>query len=471
MTYLTKQEILDFKPAGPSPKNPDDAFAPLREALKQNGQMLPGQLGGKNFAIACIALEITQRCNLDCTLCYLSDLAEAVKDVPLFELERRIAMIHSHYGDHTTIQITGGDPTLRSVADLVSIVKAIKVRNMRAAFFTNGIKASRSMLAALAKAGLDDVVFHVDLTQERKGYTSEEQLNNIRLEYINRARGLPLRVLFNTTVYEGNFQEIPDLVSFFCDHADRIEFASFQMQAETGRGILGKRDANLITQQSMMEALRKGTRINLGFDAPMIGHSDCNKYASVLVSGKARAPFFDDLKFTTRLFGALAKVQQNWSDPQIMIKSALALGLRSPSLLWEGLKFWARKAWHLRGGLLKGNGVHRINFFIHNFMDAEKLEPGRCESCVFMVATANGPLSMCVHNAKRDELISQPVRDAGGNVIWNPLGENETADALPLKKLKGRLRMRANIGRRSSRNVNCNGDRMLKLDHTRTGSA
>lgn len=212
--YMSREQVDAFKPAGTVPQFPDDLARPLRESMQRQGLSQPEQLAGSTFPIACVALEITQRCNLDCTLCYLSDLAEAVKDVPLFELERRINIIHAHYGDNTNIQITGGDPTLRSIGDLVKIVEMIKARNMRCALFTNGIKASRKMLEALSDAGLDDVVFHVDLTQERKGYESEEALNKIRLDYIERAKGLDMRVMFNTTIFEENFHEIPGLVSF-----------------------------------------------------------------------------------------------------------------------------------------------------------------------------------------------------------------------------------------------------------------
>ena len=38
-------------------------------------------------------LEITQRCNLDCTLCYLSDLSESIPDIPIEEVKRRADLI------------------------------------------------------------------------------------------------------------------------------------------------------------------------------------------------------------------------------------------------------------------------------------------------------------------------------------------------------------------------------------------
>ena len=190
-----------------------------------------------------MALEITQRCNLDCTLCYLSEMSEAVHDLPLAEIFRRIDVIRATYGPNTGVQITGGDPTLRNRAELVEIVRRVRERDMQPALFTNGIKATRELLTELCAAGLVDVAFHVDSTQQRKGYATEAELNAVRLEYIERARGLPLSVFFNTTVHRGNFHEIPDVVRFFVAHSDVVRLASFQLQADTGRGVERERAA------------------------------------------------------------------------------------------------------------------------------------------------------------------------------------------------------------------------------------
>ncbi len=449
--YLSPQDIDDFKPSGVYPQNDGDLAYPLRDGLQKNGVFVPEQLAGRTFPIACVALEITQRCNLDCTLCYLSDLAEAVQDVPMFELKRRIKMIHDHYGDYTNIQITGGDPTLRSVSDLVEIVTEIKSYNMRAALFTNGIKASRAMLEALAKAGLNDVVFHVDMTQERKGFASEQELDAIRLEYIERTKGLSLRVLFNTTIFDENVADIPRLVRFFRNNADQVNLASFQMQADTGRGILRERDAGLITQKSVMRLIETGADVALNYDMPMIGHPDCNKYTALLVAGKNVTPLYDDAPFFTTLFAEMAQQGVDWTVDRKVLPRALKACLKSPKLMGLGLIYGLKKAWALRAGLVRGNKPQRISFFIHNFMDAEKLEKGRCESCVFMVATADGPLSMCVHNAKRDAMISKVVPAGKGQLGWDPLAQarqNIGLENMPYKKLKGRQRAAASVTRK-----------------------
>jgi len=440
--YLSPKEITSFYPAGARPKEPDDLYLPLREGLEKSGHFDKTQMAGRNFPMACVALEITQRFNLDCTLWYLSDLAEVVDDVPLFELKRRIKLIYNHYGPYTNIQITGGDPTLRSIPDLIEIVKEIKSYKMRCALFTNGIKASREMLEKLSKAGLDDVVYHVDMTQERKGYDNEEALNKIRMEYIVRAKNLPIRVLFNTTIFDENVKDIPKLIRFFISQADKVNLASFQMQADTGRGVLRARDEDLITQQRVMRLLEEGAGVDLCFDMPLIGHPECNKYTALLTTGNATTPLYDDKKFFGALFPAISKLGQNWSTEENVLPNAIKAVMRSPKLAWGGLLYGARKLWALRGGIIRGRRPHRISFFIHNFMDAEKLQRDRCEACVFMVATANGPLSMCVHNAKRDAMITQSVSEAAGQKAWNPLGNKNTikAEELPIKKLKGTLR-------------------------------
>jgi sulfatase maturation enzyme AslB (radical SAM superfamily) len=48
---------------------------------------------GRRVAIGCVAREITQRCNLDCSYCHLSEYSEALRDIPIEEVFRRIDLI------------------------------------------------------------------------------------------------------------------------------------------------------------------------------------------------------------------------------------------------------------------------------------------------------------------------------------------------------------------------------------------
>ena len=124
-----------------------DGRAPaLERARRRLGSFFrPNQVLGRRNSIGCVALEITQRCNLDCTLCYLSENSERVKDIPLVEVYRRIDEIAKQFGAPTAVQITGGDPTLRKREELVAIVRRVRERGLLPTLMTNGIKATRDM--------------------------------------------------------------------------------------------------------------------------------------------------------------------------------------------------------------------------------------------------------------------------------------------------------------------------------------
>jgi 7,8-dihydro-6-hydroxymethylpterin dimethyltransferase len=216
----------------------------------------------------------------------LSDTAEAVQDVPIEDLFRRIDDIAAHFGPHTDVQISGGDPTLRDKKELSQIVRYVRAKGLRASLFTNGILLTREWLVALARDGLNDVAFHVDMTQRRKGYASEAALDEVRRRYIEMARGLPISVIFNTTVFAGNMHEIAALANFFVTHNDVVRFASFQLGADTGRGtIAGREDVQIISQQSVCAAIERGAGVALNFDALHGGHRKCNRYAMLFTIG------------------------------------------------------------------------------------------------------------------------------------------------------------------------------------------
>ena len=120
--YMTPHEVHLAQPAPPS-FHYRSALVDARRRVTAAGQWSSDQLMGSRWPIGCVALEITQRCNLDCTACYLSEHSEAVKDIPLEELFRRIDLIFDHYGPHTNVQVTGGEPTLRNREELVAIVR------------------------------------------------------------------------------------------------------------------------------------------------------------------------------------------------------------------------------------------------------------------------------------------------------------------------------------------------------------
>ncbi|MGE0652397.1 MAG: radical SAM protein [Alphaproteobacteria bacterium] len=367
-----------------------------------SGQWNDRQALGRRWPIGCVALEITQRCNLDCAACYLSEHANGVADLPLEEVFRRIDRIRVHYGPNTDVQVTGGDPTLRVRHELVAIIRRIRERGMRPALFTNGLRVTRDLLEDLCAAGLVDVAFHVDLTQKRRGFATEAALDAVRLRHIDMARGLPLSVFFNTTVFDGNLAEIPELVRFFVRHSDVIRLASFQLQTDVGRSTLGERPAHL-TVAAVEAAIMQGAAAPLSFDTARIGHARCNRYAMALVANGNVHDLLDDKALYARMLRQSASVQFDRQRPGRAVRSFVACVVRHPDLVVHGAGWLARKVLRMAPDVAAARGrVNKLSFFIHNFMAPCALEKDRIEACVFAVATRDGPVSMCLHNAKRD---------------------------------------------------------------------
>jgi hypothetical protein len=326
------------------------------------------------------------------------------------------------------VQVTGGDPTLRDRKELVEIVRRIRQKGMRPTLFTNGIRAKRDLLQELVEAGLVDVAFHVDMTQRRKGFDGESALNAVRQEYIERTRGLGLPVMFNTTVFNGNFEQIPDVVSYFVRNSDTVRLASFQIQADTGRGILGQRDARL-SMTSVRSQIELGAGVSLSFDTAHIGHSRCNRYAMALVANGRVYDALDDKQLFNDVLERTAHLQFDRQNRSDAVKTLAKGVLSSPSLTLRAAAWLVRKIWRAKIDLLCAHGrVNKLSFFIHDFMDACRLEEDRIDACAFTAATATGPISMCLQNAKRDAFILEPIPldRTNGDRFWNPLSGSVT---------------------------------------------
>ena len=364
---------------------------------------LPNQVLGTKRTIGCVALEVTQRCNLDCSICYLSENSESTPDIPLETIMRRIQMIRDNYGVSTNVQVTGGDPTLRNHDELVRIVARIVELKMVPALFTNGVHATRELLTRLRAVGLVDVAFHVDLTEKRKGFTSEAQLCEVREEYIERARGVGLNVIFNQTVFARNFEEVPTLVNFYTKHADVVGMASFQLQADTGRGLTKVRKQT-ISLDTVSETINESLGVNLSWENVLFGHPKCHRigYAGVIGNGETVVDLFDDPAVLQDMLKTFDDVYMDRARPSRAVGQVLEAAVKRGWLV-PGLKYWGKRVVQNGPAIIKARGkVRKLSFFMQNFQDRSKLDHDRIDNCSFHTANDGGAISMCVHNAYRD---------------------------------------------------------------------
>ena len=237
-----------------------------------------------------------------------------------------------------------------------------------------------------------------------------------------------------------------------------VGFASFQLQADTGRGVLRERD-QIISVDTTIDQVRLGTGAHLDFDALSAGHPRCNRYALTLVVGTTVHDVNVDRVLTAKVLAHLGATNLPRTDRRAARKAVARLLCTHPDLWWSSVKAVAGFAWRARRALFATRGkVHKLSFFVHNFMDARHIERERAHACVFMVATAQGPLSMCVHNAKRDSFVLAPLDlvTPQGIERWEPLraasadSREPTLATFPLKWMRGRARAAAARARATS---------------------
>jgi hypothetical protein len=231
-------------------------------------------------------------------------------------------------------------------------------------------------------------------------------------------------------------------------HSDVVRFCSFQLQAATGRGVLGAAASPLVTIDSVSELITAGAGAPLQFGALGAGHPACNRYAfALVVDGRVYDPFADRA-FAAAALEATRAIAFDRADPRAGLRALGAWLFRHPRALARFLRWAAGHAWQLRRELVAARGrVRKLSFFVHNFMNACDLEHERIDACSFMVATRDGPLSMCLHNAQRDEHLLRPIAlgGAGRPVYWHPV--TGRTSAAPPARIEVRLTRKTARGR------------------------
>src|SRR5262249_9126386 len=175
---------------------------------------------------------------------------------------------------------------------------------------------------------------------------------------------------------------------------------------------------------SVQEQIEKGAKSSISFDTLRVGHARCNRYGMIFVANNRAYDALDDRRSLEALLKRMPLLSFDRRSRSKVIATFVKGILTSPYLSFKAAGWLLRKAWQAKSDLWAARGrVNKLSFVIHNFMDACRLERDRVDACTFMAMTQRGPISMCLHNAKRDAFILAPVRLSGseGDRFWNPV--------------------------------------------------
>ena len=185
----------------------------------------------------CVLLELTNRCNLRCPVCFASAGEQQPHDLTLEEIGRQYDLLMERGGPFN-IQLSGGEPTMRN--DLDKIIALGREKGFT--FFqlnTNGLRIAREEGYAenLAKAGVSTVFLQFDGLDDQIYQTLRgAALRSTKLRAIENCKAAGLPVVLVPTVAPGvNDQALGDILRFALEHAPHVRGVHIQPISYFGR--------------------------------------------------------------------------------------------------------------------------------------------------------------------------------------------------------------------------------------------
>lgn len=231
-------------------------------------------------------IEVTTRCNLNCSMCVRNVWREDSGDMSL-ETYRALATV---FPEIETINMIGiGEPLLNEkIFEMIRLGKEHLPENGTFSLTTNGTLIDKSMASKLVSSGLNYIVVSVDgaspetFAKIRKGARLEDVLNGIR--FLNQAKKeinsqVPV-IGLEFVAMKGNIEELPQLVELAAEHGISFILVSNLLPhtEEMKNEILydfNSDEAIELFEGAKAEAKRRG--ITLAFDS-----LDVENYANAL---------------------------------------------------------------------------------------------------------------------------------------------------------------------------------------------
>lgn len=185
----------------------------------------------------CMLLELTNRCNLRCPVCFAAAGDHTPSDLSMEEIEKQYDFLMAHGGPFN-IQLSGGEPTMRD--DLPEIIRLGRSKGFT--FFqlnTNGIRLAESPSYAkeLKEAGLNTVFLQFDgLSDKTYEILRGRPLLDEKLMAIQNCANAGLGVVLVPVIApDVNDHEIGRILHFALNNLPAVRGVHFQPISYFGR--------------------------------------------------------------------------------------------------------------------------------------------------------------------------------------------------------------------------------------------
>ena len=186
-------------------------------------------------------IDITNRCNLRCPICFAhAGVAGYLYEPSKEEIREMMVNLRSNLPTPPPgLQFSGGEPTVRDdLPELVKMAKDLGFQHVEVN--SNGIKMAESAeyCRTLKKAGVSTVYLQFDgVTPEPYKVTRGFNLLEIKIQALKNLKegGFHSVVLVPVLVGGVNTDQVGDIINFAIDNIDIVRCINFQPVAITGR--------------------------------------------------------------------------------------------------------------------------------------------------------------------------------------------------------------------------------------------
>ena len=215
-------------------------------------------------------VDLTNRCNLTCPVCFANANVQGYLYEPSFEQVRGMlqTLRDQRPVPNRVVQFSGGEPTLHPrFHDILRLATEMGFTHIQIA--TNGILLGDLEFAQKAKeAGLHTLYLQFDgVSDDVYLRTRGQKLYEAKLACIENCRKAGLKIVFVPTIVKGiNDHQVGDMIRFAIDNIDCVSGFSFQPVCFTGRinrhELLSKR----FTQSDLAHAVADQTGLTDKYD-------------------------------------------------------------------------------------------------------------------------------------------------------------------------------------------------------------
>jgi uncharacterized radical SAM superfamily Fe-S cluster-containing enzyme len=210
-------------------------------------------------------VDLTNRCNLTCPVCFANANAAGYLYEPDFETVRKMlqALRNQKPCPNRIVQFSGGEPTIYPrFLDVLRLAKEMGFSHTQVA--TNGIKFTDPEFAQQCKeAGLHTLYLQFDgVCDDVYRRTRGESLWEKKLRCIENVKAAGLKIVFVPTIVKGlNDNQIGDIVRLALEYIDCTSGISFQPVSFTGRISRRELESKRFTLSDFAHAMEEQTGI------------------------------------------------------------------------------------------------------------------------------------------------------------------------------------------------------------------